>query len=116
MSVEADIKTLLSPLAPTWPAPAGELASLPRITYQQVGGRAVNFLGRDLPTLKNGRFQITAWAKTDKEVSTLILAIEAALILTTSLQVEVLGAPIAVYEEDTKLYGRHQDFSIWSPR
>lgn len=118
MTVEADIKTALNSLAPgqVFPdvAPAATVA--PYITYQQVGGEAVSFLEQTLPSKKNGRFQISVWAATRASAAALVLQCESALITTTAFQASAIGAAVSVYEEDTRLYGALQDFSIWSDR
>jgi hypothetical protein len=119
MSVEQDLKELLNPLAASrvFPDLAPAAAALPRITYQQIGGESISFLERTtLPSKKNGRFQINAWAETRIEAAALALQIENTMLLTGVFQTEAQGSPVAVYEPDTKLYGTRQDFSIWSAR
>lgn len=119
MTVEADIFLALKDLVPTnvdgrrgvWRdiAPTGVMR--PYITFQQVGGVAVNLLESAVADKKNGRFQINAWADGRDEVASLSRQIEDTLV--ASLRATVIGAPVAVYEEETKLYGTRQDFSIW---
>jgi hypothetical protein len=118
MSIEGQLFSVLSPLAAgrVYPdvAPQNVLL-LPRITYQQVGGDAVNFLDQDtLPSKRNARFQVNGWAATRLAAAQLSHDIEDALRAVPALQATVLGAPVAVFEPDTKLYGTHQDFSLWS--
>lgn len=118
MTVEADIFNLLKPLVSNrvYPdvAPAG--AAKPYIVYQQVGGEALGFLGNDIPSKKNGRFQVSCWAVSRSAASTLALQVENAFLAATTMQARPLGAPASSYEADTTLYGTRQDFSVWSDR
>ena len=90
-------------------APAG--AALPRIVYRSVGGVDETTVdGSD--TLQNSRMQVAVWAESRAEASTLIKQVRAALTAEPVLGVPI-GAPVSVYEDDTKLYGSRQDYSIW---
>lgn len=90
-------------------APAG--AALPRIVYQGVGGvDETTFDGAD--TLQNSRMQVVVWSTTRGEAAIIIQQVRAALTAEPVLGVPI-GAPVSVYEDDTKLYGSQQDFSIW---
>lgn len=115
MTVEADIfnrlKTLVSNRVYPDVAPVG--AAKPYITYQQVGGEGVNFMENAVPSKKNGRFQFNAWATTRAEAASLSRQVEDSLVTSPVLLATVMGAPVAIYEEDTKLYGTRQDFGIW---
>lgn len=119
MTTEATLTATLAPLVATgsvYPdlAPIG--AVRPYITYQQVGGETVAFLERAMPSKKNGRYQVNVWADTRADAAAIILQAETALVTNTAFQASALGAPIATFEPDTKLYGAMQDFSIWSDR
>lgn len=118
MTVESTIVTLLGPLVSgrIYPDVAPPDAVRPYLTYQQVGGKSVQFLDASLPSRKNGRFQINVWSETRKQTALLALQAEAALVAATSLQPTVLGEPMATFEPDTKLYGSLQLFSLWSDR
>lgn len=115
MTVEADlfnaIKSLVSNRVYPDVAPVG--ATTPYLTYQQVGGTAVNFMAGSVPSKKNARFQINCWASTRLAAATLSRQVEDTLRPVAALQTTVLAAPVAVYEEDTKLFGMRQDFSFW---
>lgn len=114
MSVESDIRDVLGPLASNRAYPmVGPLnGATPYITYQQVGGDAVNFLA-GIPDKRNGRFQINAWATTAIAAAALIRQVEDAVRLSTVLRATTEGGAVADYDEVTKLYGYRQDFSIW---
>lgn len=93
-------------------APLG--AVRPFLTYQQVGGESVNFMESTTPSKSNGRFQINVWADTRSAAALLAKQVTAAIRGTAALQATVLGEPVATYEEDTKLFGTRQDFSVWT--
>lgn len=118
MTVEADLLAILDPFAGmrVYPDVAPDGVVTPYIVYQQITGETIAFLERALPSKKNGRFQIAVWSATRLEAAAIALQIENALMLTTAFQVEVIGGPTAVYDEETKLRGSRQDFSIWSER
>jgi hypothetical protein len=89
--------------------PAG--VSRPFVVYQSVGGvDETTFDGAD--TLQNSRMQVSVWATSRSEAATIIQQVRAALTAEPVLGVPI-GAPVSVYEDDTKLYGSQQDFSIW---
>lgn len=115
MSVESQIfdalKTLVSNRV--YPDIAPDLAVRPYVTFQQVGGSAVNFVDVTAPSKKNSRFQVNVWADTRSSCSALAVQVEDALRAATALQTTVLGAPVASYEIETKLKGSRQDFSFW---
>lgn len=90
------------------------VTDLPRITFQQVGGAAVNFLeGAPVPSKKNSRIQINVWAERRDDANALARQVADALRAVPALHTTVLGEFIAVYEPDTFLYGTIQDFSFW---
>jgi hypothetical protein len=114
MSVEADLFAVLGPLVSNraFPDVAPDGVAKPYITYQQVGGDVVNFLN-GVPDKRNGRFQINVWAATRSAASTLIRQVEDAVRLSTTLRATSEGGAVAEYEDELKLYGARQDFSIW---
>jgi len=89
-----------------------EVTALPRITFIQVGGQAINFLSGETPSKKLARMQINVWHSRRDDAMALMRQVEDTMRTATGLQATVLGAAIAVYEEDTKLYGAFQDFSV----
>lgn len=115
MSVETQIysalKTLVNNRVYRDIAPP-EVTALPRITFQQVGGDAINFLSGDRPSKKWARIQCNCWDDRRDDVMALARSVEDALRAETDLGTTVLGAPVAVYEPETRLYGSIQDFSV----
>lgn len=92
-------------------APAN-VTALPRGTFQQVGGESINFLDGTAPGLHLPRIQVNFWAATRDEANALARQGEAALRAYSSLQTTVLGEFVAIYEEETKLFGTMQDFQV----
>lgn len=115
MSIESSIfdalKTLVSNRV--YPDIAPENAVRPYITYQQVGGEGVNFVDSTTPSLKNARMQINVWADTRAAAATLAGQVETAIRGATTLRPKILGAPVAMFDLETKLRGTRQDFSVW---
>ena len=116
MSIETLIYDALRALVDdrVYPDIAPDDCDRPYITYQQVGGRAINFIDPTVPGKRNARVQINVWADTRLEVSTLAGAIENALRAEEALQTSVLGAAVSEYDMETKLRGSRQDFSVWN--
>jgi|SRR5690606_23597877 hypothetical protein len=116
MSLESDIVAALTSLVSgrVFPEFAPYSTAKPFITYQQVGGAAENFLEATVVGKKNARIQINCWTTTRQSANNLARQVEGALV-PSALKAYVLGAFIAVYEEDVEppLYGTHQDFSVW---
>ncbi|KIF80778.1 DUF3168 domain-containing protein [Noviherbaspirillum autotrophicum] len=118
MTVEADIFNLLKGLVSNHVYPDTAPAGTPRpyITFQQVGGIPLSFMEGAVPSKKNGRFQVNVWADGRTAASALALQAESAFITATTIQAVPLGGPIALHEDELKLYGTQQDFSVWSDR
>jgi hypothetical protein len=117
MTVEKDIHDLLMAVVPrVYPDVAPMGAVPPYATYQQVGGQSLSPMALEVPSKKNGRFQITVWSTTRFEAAALALAVENAFLLSAAMQATPLGSPIAAHEDVTNFYGTHQDFSVWSDR
>lgn len=114
MSVESDLFGVLGSLVSNrvYPDVAPLGATLPYVTYQQVGGAPANFLA-GIPNKRNGRFQINVWAATRLAAATLIRQVEDAVRASAALNATTEGGAVADYEPETKLYGARQDFSIW---
>lgn len=115
MIAETLIHAALVHLAPdaVFPLVAPEDAPLPRIVYQQVGGKEVSYMEDTPPDLENARMQIACWADTAIAAAELSQRVRDALIQASSMQARPLGARSGVYESDTRLYGARQDFSVW---
>lgn len=113
--IEADILTALSSLVGgrVFPDVADAGTTMPFITYQQKGGKPVNFLGAEYADKKNARFQINVWCTTRSQASTLARQVENIMVAAPILA-KVESGVIATYDEETKARGTIQDFSVWS--
>ena len=116
MTLEADLYALLSPLVAgrVYPDVGPNNAQPPYITFQQIGGQTLNYLGREIPTLRNARVQINVWAATRAQAMQTGRQAEDAMRTATAFQAAPLGAALARKDADDPLYGAQQDFSIWS--
>ncbi|WP_321866761.1 DUF3168 domain-containing protein [Paraburkholderia tropica] len=112
-SAESIVDTALAALAGgrVYPDVAPSKPVKPYIVYQSAGGvDETTFDGAD--TLQNSRMQVAVWSTTRDEAATIIQQVRAALTAAPVLGTPI-GAPVSVFEDDTKLYGSRQDFSIW---
>jgi hypothetical protein len=111
---ESDLVTVLGTLVSgeVHPDAAPENTPLPYITYQQVGGRPINYLEGQGSDKKHSRIQIWAFSQTRQECMTLIRQIEN-LVVQAPLLANIEGAAIAYHDTQTKIRGAHQDFSFW---
>ena len=116
MSVEDTVFDTLKGLVGNrvYPDIAPDAVARPYIVYQFVGGVALNFVEPTIPSKKNTRVQVAIWGDTRAAVSALAIQVEDAMRVVAALQTTVIGAPVSVYEPDTKLRGSMQDFSVWS--
>lgn len=115
MGVRDDLYAVLGPLCANrvWPLVAPQNAGTPYLVYQQVGGQPVAFLETAVVGKRNGRFQITAWANTNRVAAALIQSAADALVTDTTLRARPASEPVDTFDADTGLYGARQDFSIW---
>lgn len=124
MTVESNLfdvlKALLTPSADgthrVFPDEAPNGTPTPYIVYQQVGGEAPIFLERAVPSKMNGRIQVNVWDLERTVAKALGIQIEAALVAATTFQAKPLGALISLTDEETRLRGSSQDFTVWSDR
>lgn len=117
MSMESDLETLLKTLClRVYPdaAPAG--AARPYITWQGLGGAVARFVEGSAADKRNTLMQVNVWSATRLEALTLIRQVEDALCASALFVARPQGEPLSTYEEDTKLYGCIQRFSIWAAR
>jgi hypothetical protein len=117
MSLESDLYAVLSAVCPrAYPDVAPTTTVRPYVTYQQIGGEAVNMLDRWVPDKRNARVQINVWADTRASAVTTMQAIEDAIRMSVLFQGEPESAPLSDYDHDMLVYGSSQDFTIWADR
>lgn len=117
MSMESNLVTLLKTVCPrVYPdvAPAGP--TLPFLTWQELGGAPVRFLDNTAADKRNTYTQVSVYSATRAESLSLIRAAEDAMCASLLFAATPMGEPITSYEEDTKLYGAIQRFTIWAAR
>lgn len=115
MSLESDLFDVLGALVSNrcYPGVAPASATLPRITYQHVGGASVDTLDVGRSGHRNARIQVNVWASTPAAALALARSAEDALMASATLAAVALGALVSDYEQDTNLHGCRQDFSVW---
>lgn len=117
MSLESDLYTVLSAVCPrVFPDIAPTTTAKPYVTYQQIGGEAINFMDRLIPSKRNARVQVNVWAATRASAVTTMQAVEDAIRMSVLFQGEPESAPTSDYDHDMLVYGSAQDFTIWSDR
>ena len=117
MSLETDLNTLLSGIcANVSPDYVKFGTAAPFVTWHQAGGESVAFMENTLPTIRNARIQINAWATTRIAATALMKQIEDAMIQATAFQARPVGALVAASDPDSELYGAIQDFTVWATR
>jgi hypothetical protein len=117
MSLESSLYTVLSGVCPrTFPDIAPTTTAKPYVTYQQIGGAALNFLDKQVPSKRNARVQINVWADTRASAVSTMQAIEDAIRMSSAFQGEPESAMLSDYDHDMLVYGSAQDFNIWSDR
>lgn len=118
MSLETTLYTTLGALVSNrvYPDVAPTDTTRPYITWQQIGGDAVTFYGRALPSKRHALIQINVWGTTRAATNALALSVEAAMVASTTLDAEAVGAFVADFDLDLGLYGSRQDFSVWADR
>lgn len=119
MTVEADIFNALKGLVSNRVYPDlndAPTVTTPYIVYQEISGEVVNFMEAAEASKKNGRFQVACWASTRATSKALALQVETAMVTASAFQAKPIGGQTSVYDEDTKLRGTRQDFTVWSDR
>lgn len=84
----------------------------PYAVYSQVGGESVSFLEGGIGSKRNARIQINVWSTTRKASNELMNDIEEALAITPFFATPI-GALRARVDDEGKLRGAEQDFSLW---
>lgn len=117
MSMESELVTLLKTVCPqVYPDVAPNGAPRPFVVWQVLGGVSLRFLDNTAGDKRNTYLQVSVYSPTRLEALALIRAAEDATCASQAFQVSPQGEPIGTYEDDTKLYGALQRFSIWAGR
>jgi hypothetical protein len=117
MSLETSLYTVLASICPrVYPDVAPTSTTRPYLTWQQIGGQAPTYLEVAVVDKRNAEVQVNVWADTRAAANALALQIELALTTATAFQAKPIGAFFATQDEDVKVYGTNQDFTIWAAR
>lgn len=117
MTMEADLSTLLKTICPrTFPdvAPSGTAATF--IAWQLLGGESLRALDNTALDKRNSYVQVSVYSLTRAESLAKIRAAEEAMCASAAFICRPMGEPLTTYEDDTRLYGAIQRFSIWAAR
>lgn len=117
MTLEAKLVAVLKTVSPRTFADVAPTSTVcPYITFQQIGGDVIRELAKVVPSKENAEMQINVWADSRSDAKALILQIEAALILDTTMNATSVAASVSDYDDDMKRFCSRQDFSIWCDR
>lgn len=116
MSYEPTLVTTLAGIigdvSRVFPDAATTDPAVPYAVYQQVGGQAFNFLEIAPTGLRHADVLVSIWSTTRKEVNTLMRAAEDAL-MASAIKAAPVSAFTAVFDDQTRLYGAQQNFSVF---
>lgn len=114
MALEADVVAALTGLVAgrVYPDVTPDNPTFPLIVYQQVGGKAVEYLEGAVADKDHARVQVIVWAKTRLQASQIARQARVALVEGTT-KATTYAAPVSLYEDALKLYGNRTDFGIW---
>ena len=117
MTLDARLKELLDYLVGgrLYAIATPDTPLFPLIVYQQVGGQAGWYVEKRMPDHEHARLQIWVWARGIGQAKQISAEVER-IICESELIAEPYGAAVDDYQEQSKLYGRRQDFGVWYPR
>lgn len=117
MSMETDLQALLlTKCARVWQIVAPAAQARPYVVWQPIGGRTMRYVSNVAADKRNTLVQISVWADSSAAATALIRQIEDALCASAAFVAEPQGEALSTYEEDTKLFGAVQRFSITADR
>lgn len=115
MSMESMVSEALQGLVAgrVFPDLAASGTARPFITFRAVGGTPITFLDGSSPARENVRVQVSVWAATRSEASTLGKQAEDALRAATGLQTTVLTGRSANVDSATESRCTLQEFEFF---
>lgn len=115
MSLEAQMKALLGPLAGgrVYADVTPDKPVFPLIVHQGAGGQEQWYVERKRREKRHQRVQVFVWAESRMQANEIADRIGTALCESDFPAVEPYGSPTSLYEEAIKKYGTRQDFGIW---
>jgi hypothetical protein len=117
INLETMLAAALKPLCErAFPDVAPEGTATPYVVWHILGGRTVQYVEGALAARRHALVQINVWHESRAAANRLSLDIEAALVAHASLRAEPQGGLQSAYDEDARLRGSMQDFSMWADR
>lgn len=117
MSLESDLVTRLQTVCTrVYPDFAPPTTPRPYVTYQRIGGDALNYIDNAIPTTRHASVQVNVWADTRLSATTLIGQIEDALRTASAFTARPQSAALDDYDADVPVYSTLMDFDIWATR
>lgn len=117
MSMETDLLAILKTVCATvWEDDVPDGTLPPYVTWQQIGGRPLRSTDGNALDKRNSLIQINTWSLTRTESRTMIRQIENALCTSLLFVAEQQDEAQSVTEDNPKLYGKIQRFSIYAAR
>jgi hypothetical protein len=114
--MEEDIKTLIAGVVPdVWRTVATGKRPGTYAVWQLVGGKSLRYIDNTAMDKRNPLLHVAVWSAKQSDATTAMRSIEEALCAST-FAAEPQGEAEDDYEEDTKLYGAIQRFSITAAR
>lgn len=111
MSFESDLyQRLLSVCPNVYPDFAPSNTARPFITYAQIGGSAIQPLGKEVPNRRLALVQVNVWSDTRSATTALMLQVDAAMRTATAFDAQANAEFMSVTDEETGLRGAIQDF------
>lgn len=92
-------------------APTG--TQKPYITFQRIGGDALEYMDNEAPEARNSLVQIDVWSKDPDEADALLEQIKTALRQVEGFTAQPTGEARDDYDHDMEVYGASQDFNVW---
>lgn len=115
MSFESDVFDAIKALVSNrvFPDVAPLSTTRPYVTYQKIGGTAINYLESVHPGRRIASYQVNCWANTRVAAAALSRSVEVALVQSTALRAFVESAAVDLHEDELSppLYGTRQDFT-----
>lgn len=117
MSIETNLVALLKTVCPRVSPDVAALSTpRPFITYQHIGGTPLRYMDNTPTDLRHAVIQVAFWGDTRAQCLDLARQTEELLCGASVFVAEPVGELLGTADEDLKLYGHSQDFSIAGPR
>ncbi|MEP6587505.1 MAG: DUF3168 domain-containing protein [Polaromonas sp.] len=117
MAIEQQLYDTLKVLCPrTFPDFAPVATVRPYVTFQNVGGATLRFIGGEPADRRFTDMQINVWADSRLSAMTLARQIEDALCAATAFTARPNAEPVSDFDADIPVFGCRQDFTLFATR